>query len=109
MSAVWIFLLCSYILSVYSECLSSTICDVTLSKRDFKHGTYRIKESGTYCLLQDIKFNPLPSSNEVKKPNSKFNWFPRSNEKFPGSTTLKDGGFALGFFATISIETDNVK
>lgn len=82
-------------------------CNVCLSQSDFDAGTYRILQTGIYCLVEDILFNPIPGSSD--EPNAPNAWFPTDGDKFPGSTTLDNGGFALGFFATISIEADNVK
>ena len=71
--------------------------------------TYRIVESGKYCIDEDIKFNPLPG--DITQPNNhdKVNWFPRDPSKFPGCDTNTNGAYALGFFAAITIETSNVE
>lgn len=54
---------------------------VHLTNNDFLAGTYRIRESGTYILDEDIEFNPTGT---VGQP--------------PG----------VGWFAAIGVETDNV-
>ena len=81
-------------------------CDYYLSQSDFQDGTVRITESGDYCLTEDIVFNPL--SECPLGPNSEGCYFPTNETTFPGSTSFKDGAYALGFFAAIAIETSDV-
>jgi len=81
-------------------------CDHVLSQSDFESGTVRIAQSGTYCLTEDIVFNPRSECQHG--PNSEGCFFPMDDTAFPGSTTFKDGAFALGFFAAITIEADGV-
>ena len=83
-----------------------TDCDYYLSQSDFQDGTVRIRKSGGYCLTEDIVFNPL--SECPLGPNSEGCYFPTNEAMFPGSTSFKDGAYALGFFAAIAIETNDV-
>eukprot|EP01084_Bolivina_argentea_P201044 343704_1 len=96
------------LLSICLPLLTTSTCDchVCLSQSDFTEGTYRIRESGKYCLTEDIIFNPLPG--DINTPNSKFAWFPRNEALYPACDSLQNGAFALGFFAAISVEADNV-
>ena len=89
---------------------ATTNCDYHLSNSNFIHGTYRIKKQGKYCLTEDIIFNPNKRS--IKDPNSEHAWFPDPNDanffnKNDSSSLF--GPFSLGFFAAITIETDNVE
>ena len=65
-----------------------------LTNLDFKRGTYRIKNPGTYILKENIVFNPNPQNNFQPYENQK---------KYYNKFT-----YALGFFAAITIESDNV-
>lgn len=102
-------ILASIIVITRSQCVDkdNETCDFCLSQSDFEEGTYRIINSGLYCLTSNIEFNPTPGSN--LNPNSPTAWFPTNSTEFPGSTTQTNGAFALGFFAVISIEASNVK
>eukprot|EP00486_Rosalina_sp_Unknown_P005728 CAMPEP_0201570686 /NCGR_PEP_ID=MMETSP0190_2-20130828/13032_1 /ASSEMBLY_ACC=CAM_ASM_000263 /TAXON_ID=37353 /ORGANISM="Rosalina sp." /LENGTH=755 /DNA_ID=CAMNT_0047994467 /DNA_START=15 /DNA_END=2282 /DNA_ORIENTATION=+ len=85
-------------------------CDYTLKQSDFDDGTYRITTSGNYCLSESIVFDPNPISDVSNSPNSPYqSSFPNDDTLYPGCQSLSDGAFALGFFAAISIETDNVE
>ena len=75
----------------------SRSCDECLSVEDFNDGTYRIRESGKYCLSEDIEFNPSD------------HWFPTNALQYPGCHSHLGGAYALGFFAAITIETDDVE
>ena len=50
-------------------------------------------------------FNPQPLC--LLGANSEGCYFPTNGTTFPGSTTFKDGAYALGFFAAIAIETSD--
>ena len=65
-----------------------------LNNLDFKRGTYRIKNPGTYILTENIIFNPNPMNN----------FQPYENQKIYYNKIT----YALGFFAAITIESDNV-
>ena len=94
---------------------------VYLSQQDFLYGTYRIKESGTYILTEDIIFNfNSPSDEEMESdsfsPNSidvdELYWYPTHDQSahngpYPGLYQYA-GAFTLGFFAGITVETDYV-
>ena len=82
-------------------------CDVCLSNDDFEGGTFRIRESGKYCLSENIYFNPMEGS--IKNPNLSGYWTPTDEQQYPGCLTQSDGPFALGFFAAISVEASNVE
>ena len=81
-------------------------CDYFLCQTDFALGTYRIQQSGTYCITEDIEFNPRPGSNS--SPNAPGAWDPVDNDAFPGSEDQITGAYVLGFFAVIAIETSDV-
>ena len=82
-------------------------CDYVFKNQDFYYGTYRIIKSGKYCLGENIVLNPRAGS--VEYPNKYGSWFPINDQFYPGSVNHDDGGFALGFFAAISIEVSNVE
>lgn len=67
---------------------------IELTQDNFDNGTYRILESGTYKLTEDINFCPQPS-----------------NDYWPTVEQWDDyppAAFYLGFFAAITIESDDV-
>ena len=70
---------------------------IELTQNDFTEGTVRITKPGIYILKENIIFNP----------NQSNDFFPRMNqlEKFPMGNS---GPFHLGFFAAITVESDNV-
>eukprot|EP01083_Nonionella_stella_P087970 244933_1 len=94
---------------------------VHLTNNDFMDGTYRITESGTYIITEDIVFNFNAPSEETMSsddfsPNSidvdELYWFPTREQanvdgEYPGLYSFS-GAFTLGFFAGITIETDYV-
>lgn len=86
---------------------------VYLSKTDFEEGTYRIKESGTYILTENIVFNPHSLSEkdilEGISPNSEGAWMPYSEQydEYPGADD-NDGWYWMGFFSAITVESSNV-
>lgn len=86
---------------------------VYLSQNDFLNGTYRIKSPGYYQLSEDIFFNPNPSTwnsdlDKLEGPD----WFPTPSQTEGGSNAeypiAPFGGYHLGFFAAITVESDNV-
>lgn len=81
-------------------------CNFELSQSDFDDGTVRLRESGTYCVTEDIEFNPRASW--LESANEEGAYHPVNDSAFPGSVSLRDGGYALGFFAAIAIEADSV-
>lgn len=76
-------------------------CDFCITNLDMAYESYQIKVSGTYCLSEDIIFNPRPGS--ISDPNDEYAWFP-IHEKGP-----EHGPFSLGFFAAIIIEVSDVE
>eukprot|EP01084_Bolivina_argentea_P014718 27532_1 len=94
---------------------------IYLTQEDFKYGTYRIRECGEYIFTQDIicDFNGPTQDEELHSnfsPNridsNELYWFPtieqaNKDNDYPG---LYDfiGSYALGFFAGITIECNNV-
>ena len=94
---------------------------VALYQSDFLHGTYRIVESGTYVIMEDITFDfNKPSDIEMAadsfSPNSidgdELYWFPthsqaESGGDYPGLYDY-EGVYTLGFFAGITVEADFV-
>eukprot|EP01084_Bolivina_argentea_P276315 471466_1 len=93
-----------------------------LSNRDFTSGTYKIQQCGEYILSEDIEinFNAPPdhfngNANINWSPNaydlSDLYWYPRQNQlesdMYPGLESFH-GEYQFGFFAAISIQSDNV-
>ena len=91
-----------------------------VTNEDFMNGTFRITECGEYVLTEDIIFNFNPPTmdemnDEDFSPNSidldELYWYPRtdqqSEDQYPGTYTY-NGAFALGYFAGITIESNNV-
>jgi len=69
-----------------------------LWQSDFANGTYRIQQSGTYKIMEDIVFDF----------NSGDDWWPRADqEQYPGAQTSRDE-YSFGFFAGITVEADDV-
>ena len=66
---------------------------IKLSQSDFAHGTYRISTPGTYRLMEDIDFEPRPDNDH---------WNPFDDPNYPINQ------FYLGFFAAITIESNDV-
>eukprot|EP01083_Nonionella_stella_P067950 180063_1 len=89
-------------------------CFKCLTQEDFDDGTVRLKNNNKkYCLGEDIIFNPMqntgntPSSNN---PNAPFeSCFPIDGNAFPGCVSLSNGAYAMGFFAAITIEADDIE
>ena len=65
-----------------------------LANIDFRSGTYRISNPGIYILKEDIIFDP--NSDNDGKP---WDW----------DLTYKTKAYTFGFFAAITIETNNVE
>jgi len=94
-----------------------------LSNADFVSGTYRIRESGAYIITEDIIFDfNAPSDAEQNAPNFSPNrydsfdvdgdsdlfWFPRRDQTQFEGLYAHHGLYALGFFAGITVEADDV-
>ena len=72
---------------------------VYLTNDDFKHGTYRIRDSGVYILKEDIIFHPNPEND----------FFPTPQQIMSHQYPVDNGGaYFLGFFAAITVETEDV-
>ena len=72
---------------------------IKLYQSDFTNGTFRIKKSGNYVLQEDIIFNPNESNNFQPTEEQ------IKNNEYPVGIF---GAYHLGFFAAITIESDNV-
>ena len=101
----------------------SKSCDdniIYLNTEDFISGTYRITECGRYHLTEDIEVNFNAPSQPMDytagdSPNSynrdNLHWFPTTEQQESGQYPGLDqfyGPYTLGFFAAITVETDNV-
>lgn len=64
-----------------------------LYQKDFDEGTYRIKNSGIYVLMEDIYF----------EPNQDNDWMPKKSQD-----QYSHSAYNLGFFAAITVECKNV-
>ena len=80
---------------------------IYLYQSDFEHGTYRIRESGTYIVMEDIIFDF--NAGDINDPLHPDAWWPKGNQHkiYPGAKQYRDPYF-LGFWAGITIETNNV-
>jgi len=78
-----------------------------LSNKDFKYGTYRIIKPGLYKLTENIVFEPNKNSylsmNPASFNNILDNFRPLNHQK-----RYKKPPYHLGFFAAITIESDDV-
>lgn len=86
---------------------------IYLTNDDFTNGTFRITTSGYYILSEDIVFNPNPSSwNTENNRLEGSDWFPTTEQTAGGADAnypiAPFGGYQLGFFSAITVETDNV-
>eukprot|EP01084_Bolivina_argentea_P021273 39520_1 len=79
-----------------------------LYQSDFLHGTYRIRESGIYIVMEDIMFD-FNAGDVEDDPLNLDNWWPKADQQqiYPGAQSYRDPYF-LGFWAGITIETNNV-
>jgi len=79
-----------------------------LYQSNFEHGTYRIRESGIYIVMENIVFD-FNAGDIWNDPLSTDSWWPRADQQqiYPGAGAYRDAYF-LGFWAGITIETDNV-
>lgn len=81
-----------------------------LYNADFEYGTYRITKPGRYVVMEDILFNPNAGSTNDGTANEDMSaWRPHEEQQdeYPGAGQYKDPYF-MGFFAAITIETDDV-
>ena len=70
---------------------------INLYQKDFDNGTLRLTKPGIYVLKENIIFNPNPDNDFFVKPSQM--------SKYPMGTS---GPYHLGFFAAITIESDNI-
>ena len=82
---------------IYENHILSHTAEFTylLNNMQFSNGTYRITQPGTYILTEDIVFNPNRYDNHKPRVNQ-YGKYPPSN------------GYVMGFFAAITVETENV-
>ncbi len=86
---------------------------VDLRQSDFEDGTYQIKTSGTYRLVEDISFNPHPVGSLSDDGVTVLDAY-TAGRPFPSQLGDPDDGkydpaaFGIGFFAAITIEANNV-
>lgn len=95
-------------LAYFSFCLLivKAFAQVTLlSQSDFNKGTVRITSSGTYRLNSNIIVNPNSISDLSNANGNATSWLPNDPTLFPND---KNQAFSLGYFAAITIETNNV-
>lgn len=84
-----------------------------LKQSDFNDGTYRITQTGTYIIEEDIIFEfNSPSTSDfdnLDTYNNNNDWWPTSDQTnmYPGAGNLRNS-YSMGFFAGITIETSNV-
>ena len=78
----------------------NTPCSIIkLTQKDFDLGTVRITKPGVYVLNENIVFNP----------NEENDFFPTHEQVKSNLYPIgRDGPYHLGFFAAITIETENV-
>eukprot|EP01084_Bolivina_argentea_P055933 102438_1 len=99
--------ICILLSLFYTTHACDSSCETYLSNKDFEEGTFRITEPGIFCLKQDILFNPNPSS--ISNPNEDNSWFPSDDSKYNGCHTLTGGPYSLGWFAAITIESNDIE
>jgi hypothetical protein len=82
-----------------------------LYQHDFTDGTYRIRSPGTYLIMEDITFDFAGGADAWESPNSDYNWWPNpsknNDDEYPGADDVR-GEYFMGFFAGITIETNDV-
>lgn len=88
-------------------------CDVTLMQKDFRDGTYQIFKSGTYCLGEDISFNPNNLKylrEKLKKPEltAYESGFPLRSQYGKGPDKYDPEAYGIGFFAAIAVSAADV-
>lgn len=76
--------------------LTAALKTIRLKQSDFVHGAVRITKPGRYVLDEDIVFSP----------NADTDFQPHNSALYPDFTL--GGAYHLGFFAAVTIETQNV-
>ena len=87
---------------------TSSIDDLyELDQSDFMNGTYRIQQSGTYKIMEDIIFDF--NAGDLEYPNEGKSWWPMADQwrEYPGTGQTRDN-YVLGFIAGITVEVDDV-
>ena len=87
------------ILENFSYNNNTPYATIFLKQSDFNNGTVRITKPGKYVLLENITFNPNEDNDFSPTPEQ------ISSGLYP---ELMKGPYHLGFFAAITIETNNV-
>lgn len=82
---------------------AGALADTILYQSDFDHGTYRITQPGRYVLGEDISFHPNPHPDAFVSGRPLPEQLSTNGGSYPADT------YALGFFAAITVETDNVQ
>ena len=81
---------------------ASSMDDVyELYQSDFATGTYRIRKSGTYRIMEDIEFNF--NAGDYDEPNSGSAWWPKSDQQdmYPGAGTTRGTLLFCSFILTV--------
>ena len=73
--------------------LGYSLPQFNLGQADFQNGTYRIRQPGIYRFIEDVEFGPRPDNDY---------WNDLGSSEYPINQ------YFLGFFAAITIESDNV-
>lgn len=82
------------LISDFENRIANTKTKIPIYQKFFKYGTFRITKPGYYILKENIVFDPV-------------NQFPTKEQQdiYPQG---KDGPYHLGFFAALTVETDDV-
>lgn len=88
-------------------------CDALLMQSDFDKGTYMIESPGTYCLGEDISFDP--NSPEMLREQLEDESITAYESSRPLKSQLgfimgeySPAAFGLGFFAAIAVDAQDV-
>jgi hypothetical protein len=83
---------------------------VELRNTDFTQGTYEIKTSGTYRIMEDISFDPNAPLNGAGATAAEVSACCFPTATFTAGLTDEENAAAyeLGFFAAISVQADDV-
>ena len=77
---------------------SDSISDIIeLFQSDFEDGTFRIQQSGTYKIMEDIVFDF--NAGDLNDPNDGVGWWPRSDQvdEYEGAGTSRGMAFSRYF------------
>jgi hypothetical protein len=86
---------------------------VELRQSDFDNGTVRLTQPGVYKLMENISFNPNPSTwNSGTNSLSGDDWMPTAAQTSGGANATypiqPHGPYHMGFFAAISTEAQYI-